>query len=302
MMRQWHRAGRLPLRGDWRGKFEQPIGRGWLDHLAFPDPPRRDESTFHLPDGSLGMRLPPGLVFNVDNNNLHIDQQSAVGMGFEDAPRVIANVQVRVDVLRRLVGNEPNPTPSSASGHQTNKVTRPSVRSPVEPSNAEIGASMGLRRPRVPSDPYDCETEKARQAREVAEKAQAARLRRQEKVGQHTGRYPDGISAADVTVTGLLTAAESHATSVRTVQPAVLLGPTATAGNGDSLRSGRRKKTKVERVAAVLAGWQAGGDTDIDMPRDVLHRKVTEHLAPETVSMSTLERALKNLNSVPSSA
>ena len=125
MMRQWHRAGRLPLRGDWRGKFEQPIGRGWLDHLAFPDPPRRDESTFHLPDGSLGMRLPPGLVFNVDNNNLHIDQQSAVGMGFEDAPRVIANVQVRVDVLRRLVGNEPNPTPSSASGHQTNKVTRP---------------------------------------------------------------------------------------------------------------------------------------------------------------------------------
>ena len=54
MIRQWHRIGNLPIRGDWGGRFEVPIPRGWLDHLAFPDPSERNESTFHRPAGSSG--------------------------------------------------------------------------------------------------------------------------------------------------------------------------------------------------------------------------------------------------------
>ena len=61
------------------------------------------------------------------------------------------------------------------------------------------------------------------------------------------------------------------------------------------LRPDGRKKTKVDRVADVLWGWLATDLVDIDMSRDVLHSKICEHFKPETVSKSTLERALRKL-------
>jgi hypothetical protein len=63
-----------------------------------------------------------------------------------------------------------------------------------------------------------------------------------------------------------------------------------------SVKITRRRKDKLEtRVGAALKCWQDKNGLDISMNRELLLQKVQAHFAPETISASTLQRALRAL-------